>query len=78
MDQTPTQEVDLVLRAGADPVSLSNAMREAVTAVDHEQPLFDGTRACHELASKLGHLLCRQKSSQEPGTGCLMEGVSPQ
>ena len=41
MDQTPTQEVDLILRAGTDPVSLSNAMREAVTAVDHEQPLFD-------------------------------------
>src|SRR5579862_5378328 len=41
MDQTPTQEVDLILRAGTDPVSLSNAMREAVSAVDHEQRLFD-------------------------------------
>jgi predicted permease len=42
MDQTPSQEVDLILRTGADPVALSNAMREAVTAVDHEQPLRDG------------------------------------
>jgi ABC-type antimicrobial peptide transport system permease subunit len=41
MDQTASQEVNLILRSGADPVALSSAMREAVTAVDHEQPLFD-------------------------------------
>lgn len=41
MAQIPSQEVDLILRTGADPVSLSNAMRKAVIAVDHEQPLFD-------------------------------------
>ena len=41
MDQIPSEEVDLILRTSADPGSLSNAMREAVTAVDHQQPLFD-------------------------------------
>jgi predicted permease len=41
MDQIPSEEVDLVLRTSADPGSLSNAMREPVTAVDHQQPLFD-------------------------------------
>jgi putative ABC transport system permease protein len=41
MDQIPSEEVDLILRTSADPVSLSNAMREVVTAVDHQQPLFD-------------------------------------
>ena len=41
MDQIPSEEVDLILRTNADPVSLSKAMREAVTAVDQQQPLFD-------------------------------------
>jgi predicted permease len=41
MDQIPSEQVDLILRAGSDPVSLSTAMREAVTAVDRRQPLFD-------------------------------------
>lgn len=41
MDQIPSEEVDLILRTSTDPISLSNAMREAVTAVDHQQPLFD-------------------------------------
>lgn len=41
MDQIPTEEVDLILRTGGDPVSLSNSARQAVTVVDREQPLFD-------------------------------------
>lgn len=41
MDQIPSEEVNLILRTGGDPRSLSNAMRQAITAVDREQPLFD-------------------------------------
>jgi predicted permease len=41
MDQIPSEEVDLIVRTNTGPISLSNAMREAVTAVDHQQPLFD-------------------------------------
>lgn len=41
MDQIPSEEIDLVLRTSADSIPLSNAMRQAVTAVDREQPLFD-------------------------------------
>lgn len=52
MDQVPSQEQDLILRARAHPLSLSNAMREAVVAVDHEQPLFD-VRTMNERLSDL-------------------------
>jgi ABC-type antimicrobial peptide transport system permease subunit len=41
MDQIPSEEVDLILHTSADPVLLSNAMREVVTAADHQQPVFD-------------------------------------
>lgn len=41
MDQIPSEDVDLILHTSADPVSLSNAMREVVTAADHQEPLFD-------------------------------------
>jgi predicted permease len=41
MDQIPSEEVDLILRTGGDSAALSNAMREAVTSADREQPIFD-------------------------------------
>ncbi len=54
MDQVPSQEVDLILRAGANPTSLSRAMREAVVAVDHEQPLFDVQTMNERLSDLVG------------------------
>jgi putative ABC transport system permease protein len=41
MEQIPSEEVDLILRTGGDSTALSNSMREAVTAADSEQPLFN-------------------------------------
>jgi putative ABC transport system permease protein len=54
MDQFPSQEVDLILRTSTNPHSLSNAMREAVVAVDHEQPLFDVQTMNERLSDLLG------------------------
>ncbi len=40
-DQVPQSEVNLVLRAGVEPGSLTAAMRKAVIDTDPTQPLFD-------------------------------------
>jgi predicted permease len=37
----PDDALNLILRSDVDPVSLANAMREAISAIDREQPLFD-------------------------------------
>jgi predicted permease len=52
MDQIPSEEVDLILRTGADARSLAHAMRAAVMAADPEQPLFD-VRTMNERLSDL-------------------------
>jgi predicted permease len=57
MEQIPSEEVDLILRTSADPVSLSNAMRESLTAVDHEQPLFD----VETMGERLSGLVAQRK-----------------
>ena len=57
MEQIPFEEVDLILRTSADFVSLSNAMRETVTAVDHEQPLFD----VETMDERLSDLVAQRK-----------------
>jgi predicted permease len=57
MNQIPSEEVDLILRTSADPVSLSNAMRESLTAVDHEQPLFD----VETMDERLSDLVAQRK-----------------
>lgn len=54
MDQAPSEEVDLILRTSANPVSLSNAMREAVIATDHQQPLFDVQTMDERLSDLVG------------------------
>jgi putative ABC transport system permease protein len=41
MAQLPEGRINIALRISGDPGLLANAMREAVTAVDPEQPLFD-------------------------------------
>jgi predicted permease len=41
MSQIPDPHIDIVLRTATDPASLANAMRQAVLAVNREQPLFD-------------------------------------
>lgn len=57
MDQIPSDEADLILRTGADPASLSSAMREAVIAADHEQPLFD----VETMNQRLSDLVAQRK-----------------
>jgi len=57
LDQIPSEEVDIILRINADPSSLSNAMREAVIAVDHEQPLFD----VETMNQRLSNLMAQRK-----------------
>lgn len=54
MDQIPSQEFDLILRTSADPRSLTNAMREAVTFVDHQQPVFDVETMNQRVSNLLG------------------------
>jgi predicted permease len=39
--QAPSPGVNIALRSAADPILLANAMRQAVLAVDPQQPLFD-------------------------------------
>jgi predicted permease len=41
MAQIPDQHIDIALRTATNPTSLANAMRQAVLAVDREQPIFD-------------------------------------
>jgi ABC-type lipoprotein release transport system permease subunit len=43
--QKPEHEMNLVLRASADPASLAAAMRGAVHAVDPDQPVANIVRA---------------------------------
>ena len=57
MDQIPSEEIDLILRTSADPSSLSNAMRESVTAVDHQQPLFE----VETMSDRLSDLVASRK-----------------
>lgn len=57
MDQIPSEEVDLILRTSADPASLSGAMREAVIAADHEEPLFD----VETMNQRLSDLVAQRK-----------------
>ncbi|MGA7522598.1 MAG: ABC transporter permease [Acidobacteriaceae bacterium] len=57
MDQIPSEEVDLILRSSADPASLSSAMREAVIAVDHKEPLFD----VETMNQRLSDLVAQRK-----------------
>jgi predicted permease len=57
MDQIPSEEVDLILRTNGHLVSLSNAMRGAVTAVDHQQPLFD----VETMEERLSDLVAQRK-----------------
>jgi predicted permease len=40
-EQAPSGEINIALRSTTDPTVLANAMRQAVLAVDPEQPLFD-------------------------------------
>jgi putative ABC transport system permease protein len=54
MEQIPPEQVDLILRTGAESVSAANAMREAVTAVDHEQPIFDVESMNERLSDLVG------------------------
>ena len=39
--QSPSTDVNILLRSTADPILLANAMRQAVLAVDPQLPLFD-------------------------------------
>ncbi|UWZ83188.1 ABC transporter permease [Occallatibacter riparius] len=57
MGQRPPEEVDLVLRTSAGQASLSNAMHAAVTAVDHQQPLFD----VQTMEERLSNLVAPRK-----------------
>jgi putative ABC transport system permease protein len=41
MSQLPKNSIGLVVRTASNPTALANALREAVTAVDPNQPLFD-------------------------------------
>ncbi len=41
MDQLPQGKISIAIRTGNDPGSLANLMRQAVTTVDSNQPVFD-------------------------------------
>jgi hypothetical protein len=41
MDQLPQGKISIAIRTGNDPGSLANPMRQAVTTVDSNQPVFD-------------------------------------
>jgi len=57
MDQIPSEEVDFILRTSTDPASFAKAMRKAVIAVDHEQPLFD----VETMNERLSDLVAQRK-----------------
>lgn len=52
MEQIPSEQVELIVRTGTESAAAGNAMREAVAAVDHEQPLF-GVETMNEQLSDL-------------------------
>jgi ABC-type antimicrobial peptide transport system permease subunit len=51
--QSPSDEVNIAIRSTADPILLANAMRQAVLAVDPEQPLFDIQTMDQRVASQV-------------------------
>lgn len=57
LTQIPYGSLRLILRSDLDTVSLANAMREAVTSVDREQPLFD----IQTMEQRVSSLVSRRK-----------------
>jgi predicted permease len=54
MAQLPQSAINLMVRSDADPAPLSNAMRDAVAAVDPDQPLFDVQTMEQRTSAALG------------------------
>jgi ABC-type antimicrobial peptide transport system permease subunit len=54
MAQLPQSAINLMVRSDADPALLSNAMRDAVAAVDPDQPLFDVQTMEQRTSAALG------------------------
>ncbi len=52
-EQAPSGEINIALRSTADPILLAQAMRQAVLAVDPQQPLFDIQTMDQRVASQV-------------------------
>lgn len=56
-DQAPYHEVNILLRVGVEPASLTAAMRKAVVDIDPSQPLFDVAT----MENRLSQLLAQRR-----------------